>query len=243
MYKPKEFNSMVLELNASDDRGIGIVRGQVLSFASTRTIFKRGFKLVILDEADSMTKDAQNALRRVIEKYTENTRFCIICNYLSKIIPALQSRCTRFRFGPLGEQQMIPRLQHVIAEERVNVTDDGMGALVALAGGDMRRALNVLQSASMAYDVVDEDNVYTCVGHPLQRDVKSIVMWMLNDGFTDAYGSILLISRACEAPYLRRWQDVEYRLQQERVKMQLAALLGAFQVARDMTVKEAVALV
>ncbi|KAI3371968.1 hypothetical protein L3Q82_006838 [Scortum barcoo] len=118
LYKDKEFNSMVLELNASDDRGIDVVRGPVLSFASTRTIFKKGFKLVILDEADAMTQDAQNALRRVIEKFTENTRFCLICNYLSKIIPALQSRCTRFRFGPLSPDQMIPRLEHVVQQER-----------------------------------------------------------------------------------------------------------------------------
>ena len=92
IYSPREFNSMVLELNASDDRGISVVRGQILNFASTRTIFNSGFKLVILDEADSMTNDAQNALRRIIEKFTDNVRFCLICNYLSKIIPALQSR-------------------------------------------------------------------------------------------------------------------------------------------------------
>merc|ERR1711930_26364 len=83
---------MVLELNASDDRGIGIVRCQILNFASTRTIFNSGYKLVILDEADAMTNDAQNALRRIIEKFTDNVRFCLIGNYLSKIIPALQSR-------------------------------------------------------------------------------------------------------------------------------------------------------
>ena len=130
------------------------MRGAILNFASTRTIFKSGFKLIILDEADAMTNDAQNALRRgtyiyvpfqtehththshkdsvccmvslcvflvlrgaVIEKFTENVRFCMICNYLSKIIPALQSRCTRFRFGPLEPKQMEIRLQHVIQEE------------------------------------------------------------------------------------------------------------------------------
>ncbi len=93
IYSPKEFNSMVLELNASDDRGINVVRGQILSFASTRTIFNKGVaKLIILDEADAMTNDAQNALRRIIEKFTDNVRFCLICNYLSKIIPAVQSR-------------------------------------------------------------------------------------------------------------------------------------------------------
>lgn len=137
---------MVLELNASDDRGIGIVREQILTFASTKTIFASGgYKLIILDEADAMTNDAQNALRRgtyifaienilvrirmsnnfitsilltVIEKYTENVRFCIICNYLSKIIPALQSRCTRFRFAPLMEEQILPRLDYVIDQEK-----------------------------------------------------------------------------------------------------------------------------
>lgn len=105
-------------MNASDVRGIGIVRDQILKFASTRTMFKSGFKLIILDEADAMTMDAQNALRRVIEKYTENVRFCIICNYLNKIIPALQSRCTRFRFKPLSADKIMPRLNYIVDEEK-----------------------------------------------------------------------------------------------------------------------------
>uniref|UniRef100_A0A8L0DRN9 Replication factor C (activator 1) 5 n=1 Tax=Oncorhynchus mykiss TaxID=8022 RepID=A0A8L0DRN9_ONCMY len=191
LYKEKEFNAMVLELNASDDRGIDVVRGPILSFASTRTIFKKGFKLVILDEADAMTRDAQNALRRVIEKYTENTRFCLICNYLSKIIPALQSRCTRFRFGPLSQDQMIPRLEFVIQQESIDVTPDGMKAIVTLSSGDMRRSLNILQSTSMAYGKVTEDNVYTCTGHPLRSDIANILDWSLNKDFTSAYNQIL----------------------------------------------------
>merc|ERR1712026_265735 len=93
-------------------------------FLLFRTIFNSGYKLIILDEADAMTNDAQNALRRIIEKFTDNVRFCLICNYLSKIIPALQSRCTRFRFGPLNSKQILPRLQHVAATEKVDVTDD-----------------------------------------------------------------------------------------------------------------------
>lgn len=194
LYKDKEFGSMVLELNASDDRGIDIVRGPILSFASTRTIFKKGFKLVILDEADAMTQDAQNALRRVIEKFTENTRFCLICNYLSKIIPALQSRCTRFRFGPLTPELMVPRLEHVIKEEKVDVSEDGMKALVTLSSGDMRRALNILQSTNMAFGEVTEETVYTCTGHPLKSDIANILDWMLNQDFTTAYRSILFES-------------------------------------------------
>ncbi|XP_059405560.1 replication factor C subunit 5 [Carassius carassius] len=203
LYKDKEFNSMVLELNASDDRGIDVVRGPILSFASTRTIFKKGFKLVILDEADAMTQDAQNALRRVIEKFTENTRFCLICNYLSKIIPALQSRCTRFRFGPLSQGQMIPRLEHVIQQESIDScifknlfftvfhTPDGMKAIVTLSTGDMRRSLNILQSTHMAYGKVTEEMVYTCTGHPLRSDIANILDWALNKDFTTAYNQIL----------------------------------------------------
>jgi replication factor C subunit 3/5 len=111
----------VLELNASDDRGINVVRNQIMSFASTRSIFKAGFKLIILDEADAMTNDAQNALRRVIEKFTDNVRFCLICNYMSKITPAIQSRCTRFRFGPLKSEQILPRLNYVVDEEKCSL--------------------------------------------------------------------------------------------------------------------------
>ncbi|CAH1233898.1 RFC5 [Branchiostoma lanceolatum] len=258
LYADREFNSMVLELNASDDRGIGIVRGPVLQFASTRTIFKRGFKLVILDEADAMTGDAQNALRRVMEKFTENTRFCLICNYLSKIIPAIQSRCTRFRFGPLGVEQMLPRLEYVIEQEKVDVTDDGKKAILQLANGDMRRVLNILQSTSMAHDVVDEDNVYLVTGQPLRSDIANIVNWMLNENFTTAYNNIfqlkvlkglalqdiltevhLFVHRidfpmAVKMVLLEKMADVEYRLAAgTNEKLQLSSVIAAFQVVRN----------
>ncbi|XP_034949431.1 replication factor C subunit 5 isoform X2 [Chelonus insularis] len=187
LYTPAQFNSMVLELNASDDRGIGSVRGQILSFASTGTMYKSGFKLIILDEADAMTNDAQNALRRIMEKYTDNVRFCIICNYLSKIIPALQSRCTKFRFGPLSPDQILPRLEHVIKEENISVTEDGKKALMTLSGGDMRKVINVLQSTWLAFGSVTEENVYLCVGHPLPVDIKNIVNWLLNEQYMMAY--------------------------------------------------------
>ncbi|XP_076393516.1 replication factor C subunit RfC3 isoform X2 [Megachile rotundata] len=190
LYTAGQFNSMVLEMNASDDRGIGIVRGQILNFASTGTLYKSGFKLIILDEADAMTNDAQNALRRIIEKYTDNVRFCIICNYLSKIIPALQSRCTKFRFGPLSSDQILPRLETIIKEENLNVSEDGKEALIALSGGDMRKVLNVLQSTWLAFGTVTEETVYTCVGHPLPIDIKNIVNWLLNESYELCYCKI-----------------------------------------------------
>jgi len=191
LYSPSEFSAMVLELNASDDRGIGVVRDQILSFASTKTIFNKGYKLIVLDEADAMTNDAQNALRRVLEKYTENVRFCIICNYLSKIIPAIQSRCTRFRFGPLSEEKMSSRLLEIVDKEKVDITEDGLKALVHLSYGDMRRSLNIMQSTHLAFNKVDEENVYMCVGHPSKNDMLSIINWLLNDDFTTIYNRLI----------------------------------------------------
>jgi len=264
IYSPKQFNSMVLELNASDDRGIGIVRGQIMNFASTRTIFNSGYKLVILDEADAMTNDAQNALRRIIEKFTDNVRFCLIGNYLSKIIPALQSRCTRFRFGPLQSEQILPRLNHVIQEEGVTVTEDGKEALMTLAQGDMRKVINILQSCSMAFDIVNEDNVYTCVGHPLKIDITNIVNWALNDDFSIAYNNIqdlktvkglsladilteihvyvhkLDLPAAVRIHLLVKLSELEQRLMTgASEKIQLGSMLAAFQVTREMIKAEA----
>merc|ERR1712156_24659 len=218
IYPQKLFNSMVLELNASDDRGIGIVRGQILNFASTRTIFNSGYKLVILDEADAMTNDAQNALRRIIEKFTDNVRFCLIGNYLSKIIPALQSRCTRFRFGPLGKEQILPRLEHVCKEEKIDIDEEGKESLMRLAQGDMRKVLNILQSCNMAFGKVTEDNVYTCVGHPLRSDITNIANWALNEDFSTAYSQVsklktlimctsLTCLPRCGSTFSSRWQS------------------------------------
>lgn len=218
----------------------------------------------------------------VIEKFTDNVRFCIICNYLSKIIPALQSRCTRFRFGPLDSKQILPRLQHVVDEEkydifsphhltyewnsllifvvliRVNITDDGAKALITLGQGDMRKVLNVLQSTHMAYGEVTEDNVYTCVGHPLKSDITNIVKWLLNENFTSAYKKMTELKLAkglalhdiltevhvyvhrIELPsevlvhLLIKMSDIERRLVSGTSEdVQLSSLIAAFQPARE----------
>ena len=192
IFTPKNMQSRVLELNASDERGIGVVRDKIVSFASSQGLHdmmatgggsaKRQIKLVILDEADAMTKDAQNALRRIIEKYTDSTRFCIICNYLSKIIPALQSRCTRFRFAPLKEEQVLPRLDHIIQEERLTVDEGGKRALFILSKGDMRRMINILQSTALSSsNAIDEGAVYRCVGYPHPSVVNDIFRLLLNN--------------------------------------------------------------
>ncbi|KNE64522.1 hypothetical protein AMAG_09539 [Allomyces macrogynus ATCC 38327] len=185
LYGP-QYKSMILELNASDDRGIDVVREQIKNFASTRKIFSSGFKLIVLDEADAMTSAAQAALRRIIEKYTKNVRFCIICNYVSKIIPALQSRCTRFRFNPLEPDQVEKRLDFICQSEGVDLRPDGMQALLRLSQGDMRRALNVAQSTFAAFGTVDEAAVYATTGTPLPRDVERCTDWLMNEDMTTA---------------------------------------------------------
>ncbi|XP_055909778.1 replication factor C subunit 5 [Eupeodes corollae] len=264
LYTPAQFKSMVLELNASDDRGINIVRGQILNFASTRTIFSGTFKLIILDEADAMTNDAQNALRRIIEKYTENVRFCVICNYLSKIIPAVQSRCTRFRFAPLSPEQILPRLDKIIESEGLTVTQDGKQALMVLSKGDMRKVLNVLQSTSMAFDTVNEDNVYTCVGHPLRKDIERVLATLMStESFEKAYDEIQKVKNAkglalediltelhlfvmrIELPMsvmnkiIIKMADIEERLAKGCTEgTQTTALIAAFFICRDMVTLE-----
>ena len=146
---------MVLELNGSNDRGIKIVRERILGFASgigLSTCFDDSippYKIIILDEADAMTNEAQFTLRRVIEDYVENVRFCLICNYVNKIIPALQSRCIKFRFGKLNRKDIFKKVSSIATKEKINITEHGINAIVDSCDGDMRKAINNLQMVSM----------------------------------------------------------------------------------------------
>lgn len=188
----KNYSNMVLELNASDDRGIDVVRNQIKDFASTRQIFSSGFKLIILDEADAMTNAAQNALRRIIEKYTKNTRFCILANYAHKLTPALLSRCTRFRFQPLPDDAIELRIANVLVHEHLKLSDDARKALLKLSKGDMRRVLNVLQASKATLDDPEKDEItdetiYECCGAPRPADVTAILKSILEDDWSTAY--------------------------------------------------------
>ncbi|GAB7343722.1 hypothetical protein MBLNU457_1701t1 [Dothideomycetes sp. NU457] len=208
IYGKKNMRQMVLELNASDDRGIDVVREQIKTFSSTKQIFSAfpsksansgsdgaagndvGFKLIILDEADAMTSTAQMALRRIMEKYTANTRFCIIANYTHKLSPALLSRCTRFRFSPLKEPDIRRLVDLVIEKEEVNIAPDAADSLVTLSKGDMRRALNVLQAChasstplhtpgekpkgKIERDLITQETIFDCIAAPHPADIITI---------------------------------------------------------------------
>lgn len=257
-----QYRKQILELNASDERGIDVVREQVKQFAETRTLFAKGFKLIILDEADMMTQQAQAALRRVIEQYTKNVRFCIICNYVNKITPAIQSRCTRFRFSPLPTIEVEKRINTVVEAEQVLLTDEGKKALLKLSRGDMRRALNILQACHAAYDTIGETEIYNCTGNPHPLDIEAIVNSMLADEFTASYQMISkmkterglalqdLLTGAYEyletidlKPHARIYlldhlATTEHRLSTGgSEKMQLTALLGAFKIAIELSTK------
>ncbi|KAJ2783830.1 Subunit of heteropentameric Replication factor C (RF-C) [Coemansia javaensis] len=172
MYGPDAARARVLELNASDERGIGVVREKVKNFA--RAAVAQGdpgypsppYKIVILDEADSMTTDAQAALRRIMEKYSHITRFCLVCNYVSRIIEPLASRCAKFRFKSLPRDQAVARITHVAQAEGVVCRDGAVEALVDYAEGDLRRATMSLQSASRMVQgsALDTDMVAGLVG-------------------------------------------------------------------------------
>lgn len=256
----KHWRSLTLELNASDERGIDVIRHKVKSFASTKAVFGSGFKIVILDESDSMTRTAQFAMRRVIEEYAKTTRFCMICNYVNKIIPALQSRCTKFRFAPLERNDIVARLRMVASTEKVNMTGEGLSALIKLAEGDMRKCLNVMQSAHMAYPEVNEEAVHLCTGAPLPKDITQVCSWLLNSSFKEAYDNIAklqhdksyalvdllqglhpLVLKVKFPPtvfcgLLSGMADVENRLSvATNPRIQLAGLVGVFQKARNDT--------
>jgi replication factor C subunit 2/4 len=154
LYSPATFRQRVLELNASDERGINVVRTKIKDFASTAVSSKQSegypsppYKIIILDEADAMTNDAQSALRRTMEQFSTVTRFCIICNYVSRIIQPLASRCAKFRFKPLEAESMVERLSFICEQEEVEAGEEAMAAVVRCSGGDMRKAVTLLQSA------------------------------------------------------------------------------------------------
>lgn len=172
----------VLELNASDERGIQTVRERVKDYARTLPMGDVPYKIIILDEADNMTADAQQALRRTMELYTRTCRFILIANYSSKIIEPIQSRCAIFRFQPLSDDDIANRIKLIAEKENVELREDGLQAILYVAEGDLRRAINTLQAAA-ALGVVDEKAVYRVVGKASPVEIREMMELALNGNF------------------------------------------------------------
>ncbi|WP_350356151.1 replication factor C small subunit [Halorarius halobius] len=174
-----------LELNASDQRGIDVVRDRIKNFARS-SFGGHDYRIIFLDEADALTSDAQSALRRTMEQFSNNTRFILSCNYSSQIIDPIQSRCAVFRFSPLADEAVEEQVREIAATEGIDVTDDGVDALVYAADGDMRKAINGLQAAAVMGDTVDEEAVYAITSTARPEEIKEMVELALDGDFTQS---------------------------------------------------------
>lgn len=174
-----------LELNASDARGIDTVRHEIKNFSRLKSV-GAPFRIIFLDEVDNMTKDAQHALRREMEMYTKTSSFILSCNYSSKIIDPIQSRCAIFRFTPIKGPQITERLKKIAEAENINTTPGALESIVYFAEGDMRRAVNILQASSTIEKEITEDSVYEVISKAKPQDVRKIISSALDGKFMEA---------------------------------------------------------
>jgi len=180
------YREHTMELNASDERGIDVVRETVKTFARMKSIGDIPFKIMILDEADNMTSDAQQALRRTMERYTETCRFIMCANYSGKIIEPIQSRCAPFRFARLPREEHDCYLKEIAGNEKVKLSTEGLDAIFEICGGDLRRAINTLQSAASLSKPVDAKVIYSITGRASPLDVQKMIKVAMEGNFMEA---------------------------------------------------------
>ena len=182
----KEWRSNTLELNASDERGIDIIRGKVKDFARTKSLSNVGYRMIILDESDALTSEAQQALRRTMENFTNVSRFCLICNYSSKIIEPIQSRCAVFRFKKLAESDIKKFIERIVEGEKLKIANDAVNAIIYLSEGDLRKVANLLQASAALKEKITENIVYDVASKAKPADVKEMIEIALKGKFMDA---------------------------------------------------------
>ncbi|MCD6226941.1 replication factor C small subunit [Candidatus Micrarchaeota archaeon] len=228
----EDYKDYVLELNASDDRGIGIVRGKIKEFARTVALHNAPFKIIFLDEADALTPDAQNALRRTMEKYADITRFILSCNYSSKIIEPLQSRTSVFRFGPISEHDIKKMLKHIIHKEQLKVDDDALEAITYVSDGDLRKAINVLQGAAMQTSHITEKIIYSISSRAKPKEVQEMIKLALSNKFEKARKMLdtLMIEYGMsgEDVLLQMYKEVINMDIDDRIKVKIVDKIGEY---------------
>ncbi|HKZ49797.1 MAG TPA: replication factor C small subunit [Candidatus Nanoarchaeia archaeon] len=176
----------VLELNASDNRGIDTIRGAVKDFARTRAMEEVPFKIIYLDECDALTREAQDALRRIMEDYTQTVRFILSCNYSSKIIPPIQSRCAIFRFKPLPKEVVVSVLGNVSESEGLKLEKDAADLIYEASEGDMRKAHNLMQACASVSKTIDLATVAQVVSFAEPKEIEMVVKYAIGGRFVDA---------------------------------------------------------
>jgi len=215
-----------LELNASDERGINMVRERVKKFARFSGLDTRiPFKLVILDEADEMTSDAQTALRRIIEDTSAHCRFVMIVNNISKIIEPLQSRCAVFKFTRISEEDVTSYLEEICKKEKIKYNKNGLDEIYANSEGDMRHSINMLQAAA-SLGSVNEENVKTSAGLAKTNDVGEILKLALDGKLSDARNKMVELIKVygmSESDFLKYLNEECYKLKTSH----LSEILGS----------------
>ena len=254
------YRNYTLELNASDERGIDVIREKVKNFARTAAIASEvPFKILIMDEADSLTSAAQHALRRTMEIYTRTCRFCLIGNYSENIIEPIQSRCSIFRFSPLSEVDAKGWIKMIASKEDVQLLEEGLEAIYEASKGDLRKATNLLQAAAATQEgVVDDVAIYSILGRVSPGKVREILNLGLKGEFLEAREALraLLIDEGLAADDIiriiysevlrlgipERWKvrlsdtigEIDYRLTQgARPEIQLSALIAKLALAGE----------
>ena len=225
-----DWRSSVLELNASDERGIDVVRNKVKDFARTKALGNVPFKIIYLDECDALTKEAQQALRRTMENYTQTTRFILSCNFSSKILDPIQSRCAVFRFRPLPEEAMTAIVQNIAKSEGFTIDDAATKAALTVAGGDVRRLENILQAAASLGESITEDTIFNMASVAKPEEVKQMLAHAVAGKFVEAKSLLFKIM----LDYGLSGLDVIKQVQQEiwnldaedRRKLELVKLCG-----------------
>jgi replication factor C small subunit len=175
-----------VELNASDERGIDVIRHKVKDFARTAPLGEAEFKVIFLDEADALTSDAQSALRRTMERYSSICRFVLSCNYSSKIIEPIQSRCAVYRFRSLSDEAVKERMEYIAKQEDIALTQEGLDAIVYVARGDMRKAINALQAASLVEEKITDQAIYQITATARPEQIRDLISSALGGEFTQA---------------------------------------------------------
>ena len=209
-----------LELNASDARGIETVRNNIKNFCRLKPI-GAPFRIIFLDEVDNMTKDAQHALRREMEMYTKTASFILSCNYSSKIIDQIQSRCAIFRFAPLKGEEIAERLKFICSNEGFEADDKGIEAIVYFAEGDMRKAVNVLQAAASEGEAISEESIYEVVSKAKPQDITEMINKALMGDFLSARTllreTMVLQGTSGEDMVTQIYQDVSRRVHEGKM--------------------------
>lgn len=227
-----EWKQNFMETNASDERGIDVVRDKIKNFARTKPVDAE-YKIIFLDEADALTTDAQQALRRTMEQFSDNARFILSCNYSSKIIDPIQSRCAVFRFNRLENEKVEEYITRIAEGEDFKISREAIDAVLRVSGGDLRRVTNVLQTATMQKDKIEEEDIYGAAASLKPDEINEILDKALEGDFLDARDQLsdIMINRGLDGQDVinaihREVMDLDIS---ERGKLEIVDNLGEFE--------------